>query len=244
MIKKDIIEARKLAGIKFTKKNQIVIPLKDTKGNIHSLQYINEDGSKRFLKGGEKQGKFFMLHEGSLNNSDKTKNIIIAEGFATAASIDKAINAGKTWNQKTPIATCFDAGNIEHALKELKTTNPNKSFTIAADNDMWKDRNTGKEKAQTAAKKYGAKVILPNFNYSHKDHTPTDFNDLHKLAGIDEVRKQFFEEHNYKHYKGEVDLHKNNNINKVNQKQVVNDNAQQTMTHTSTELEHHFELHK
>lgn len=39
-------------------------------------------------------------------------------------------------------------------------------------------------------KKFGAKVILPEFTIAHKDEMPTDFNDLHKLSGIHEVQRQ------------------------------------------------------
>jgi hypothetical protein len=37
--------------------------------------------------------------------------------------------------------------------------------------------------------------MLPNFTLAHKDVMPTDFNDLHKLEGISEVRRQLVEHH-------------------------------------------------
>jgi phage/plasmid primase-like uncharacterized protein len=194
LIAKNIIEAKNISGIKFTKENQIVIPLTDTANKIHSLQYINQDGGKKFLRGGEKQGHFFLITTDNANNNNhkQDKEIYLAEGFATAASIHQAI--GK------PVAVCFDAGNIEHVLNNLKSAHPDKQFIIAADNDMWKETNTGKDKALIAAIKYGAKVILPQFKYEHKDHLPTDFNDLHKLAGIDEVRRQISNGHEIEHH--------------------------------------------
>ncbi len=178
------INQKTFEGIRFTKDNKLVVPLHDTKGEIHSLQFIGQDGKKMFLPGGKKQGHFFMIDQDKVKDS---KTIYLAEGFATAATIN--IATGK------PVAASFDAGNIEHVLKNLKTTHPNKEFIIAADNDLWKEHNVGREKAELAAQKYGAKVMLPNFTLAHKDEMPTDFNDLHKISGIEEVRRQLSTHH-------------------------------------------------
>jgi putative DNA primase/helicase len=173
------INQKVINGIKFTKDDKLVIPLYDAKGKLYSLQFIDNEGNKTFLKGGKKQGNFFMIDAEKIKDS---KEIYLAEGFATAVSINLATNK--------PVAVTFDAGNIEHVLKNLKEVHQNKEFTIAADNDLWKKHNVGKEKAELAAQKYGAKVILPNFTLAHKDEMPTDFNDLHKLSGIHEVERQ------------------------------------------------------
>jgi hypothetical protein len=56
-----------------------------------------------------------------------------------------------------------------------------------------------------AAKKYGAKVILPNFkNPENKDHIKllSDFNDLHKHYGIDHVKEQLHNRENYLELEG------------------------------------------
>lgn len=184
-LKKKSINSNYINNIKITKDGNLVIPLYDENSKIHTLQYINEQGEKRFLKGGKKQGNFFLID----NNSEiksikdvKSKEIYFTEGFATGVTINIATNK--------PVIVCFDAGNISSVLKTAREIHPSKEFIIAADNDLWKDHNTGKEKAQEAANLYKAKVILPKFNYEHKDHMPTDFNDLHKLSGIDEIKKQ------------------------------------------------------
>lgn len=173
------INQKIIEGVKFTKDDKLVVPVHDAKGEIHSLQFIDDTGTKTFLKGGKKFGNFFMLDAGKVTDA---KEIYLAEGFATGVSIHLATNK--------PVAITFDAGNIEHVLKNLKEIHPGKEFTIAADNDLWKDQNVGRNKAELAAKKFGAKVILPNFSLSHKDEMPTDFNDLHKLSGIHEVQRQ------------------------------------------------------
>ncbi len=209
---------KQISDIRFTEDNRIVLPLRDVEGQIHSLQFISEDGSKKFLKDGEKKGYFFMigqeklkeeqkqsqdrdkkerktindlLNEGrNLNKNDNTiekpKEIFIAEGFATAATIYQAT--------LRPVAVCFDAGNLEPVLKNLKDKYRNNNFIIAADNDLWKEINVGKEKAELAAKEHGAQVILPKFGYGHKEDQPTDFNDLAKIEGNNEVEKQIKEQ--------------------------------------------------
>jgi conjugative relaxase-like TrwC/TraI family protein len=215
LIKKGITEVIHNKDVKFSK-NEIIIPLKDLDGKIHTLQSIAEDGKKRFLKSfmegaGGKMGRVFIFNESNLGNS---RNVIIAEGFATAASIDRAVNHGQPESQKIPIAVCFDAGNIEHSLKNIKERYPTHSFTIAADNDSLKNghgRNVGEEKAIAAAKKYGAKVISPKFinqQQLHQTNKSSDFNDLHKIEGIEAVRKQFADKGNYKGFDAEVNLGK------------------------------------
>jgi len=170
--------------IKFDKDNRIVVPLRNSKGEIQSLQFINQEGKKTFLAGGKKQGNFFAIDQEKIKD---TKEIYLTEGFATAASIHIATNK--------PVVVCFDASNIEPVLKNLKETHPDKKFIIAADNDLWKEHNIGKQKAELAAQKHGAKVILPNFTLAHKDKMPTDFNDLHKISGINEVKRQIESHH-------------------------------------------------
>lgn len=181
------INQKVIDGIRFTKDDKLVVPVQDAKGEIHSLQFIDDEGKKTFMKGGKKIGNFFMIDAAKL---EKSKEIYLAEGFATGVSIHMATNK--------PVAITFDAGNIEHVLKNLKEAHPNKEFTIAADNDLWKENNIGREKAELAAKKFGAKVMLPHFTLAHKDDMPTDFNDLHKLSGLHEVQRQI-ESHEHHH---------------------------------------------
>jgi len=164
-------------GIRFGE-GFVAVPLKDAQGKLWSLQKIYPDGAKRFLKGGRKRACFH--HLGTLKNGDA---IYVTEGYATGATVYKAIS------QVTVIA--FDAGNLEPVIGELKKAYPDSPIIIAADNDSGKACNTGKEKAEAAARKWDCRVALPQF----KDQTtnPTDFNDLMLLEGIGEVKRQLGE---------------------------------------------------
>lgn len=161
-------------GVRFNK-GFLIIPLKDNTGKLWSLQWIGQDGTKRFLPGGRKKGCFH--HMGVLENGKPT---IIVEGYATGASIYIA-------TQQTTVVA-FDAGNIEPVIGELKKTYPNSPIKIAGDDDVWKEQNTGRATAQQAALKHGCSVVFPTFK--NLEAKPTDFNDLHVLEGLEEVKRQ------------------------------------------------------
>lgn len=161
-------------GVRFGK-DVLVIPIKDITGKLWSLQWIYLNGTKRFLMGGRKKGCFHQI--GSLKNGDP---IIISEGYATGASIHMA-------TQKT-VGIAFDAGNLDSVIAELKKAYPKSLLIIAGDDDCYNGTNTGREKAEEVAKKYSCAAVFPQFKDT--DTQPTDFNDLHGLEGLEEVKKQ------------------------------------------------------
>lgn len=114
-------------GIKQLRQS-LVIPLRDTEGVIHTLQFIAEDGTKRFLTGGRKQGCFCLI--GDIADSDV---LCIAEGYATAASIYEATQCA--------VAVAFDAGNLLHVAYELRAKYPTMPITVCADDDFATDNN-------------------------------------------------------------------------------------------------------
>lgn len=168
-------------------KKQLIIPLYADK-KLVNVQTIDEDGNKKFLNGGQKQGAYTIIGDFKQNQ----QGIILAEGFATAASVHEA--TGK------PVVVAFDAGNLKAVSEKLLNVLPeNVPVYFAADQDP---SQTGLHKAQAAAEVWGerAQILLPEFSptqiqqYQQEkgaDKVPTDFNDLHKLAGIDAVRERF-----------------------------------------------------
>tara|TARA_R110002095_G_scaffold32814_3_gene31375 strand:+ start:907 stop:1815 length:909 start_codon:yes stop_codon:yes gene_type:complete len=165
-------------GIRFGSSESIAIPLCDVSGRLWSLQFIDSTGCKRFLKGGKKKGCFH-----SLGVLDTSSQVYVCEGYATAASLYEATEIA--------IIVAFDAGNLESVVRAIRQKYSNISITIAADNDQWKEVNTGLETAQAVAKKNTVQVIYPEFTDAiETDSKPTDFNDLHVLGGLDAVRKQ------------------------------------------------------
>jgi len=76
----------------------LVIPLRDTDSTIHSLQFIDGDGNKRFLTGGKVSGCYCAI--GSIKDK-----LYVCEGFATAATIHEATGEA--------VAIAFNSGNIK-----------------------------------------------------------------------------------------------------------------------------------
>lgn len=153
----------------------LLIPMFDVGGKIWGIQYIFEDGKKRFLPGQRKHGCFFRF-------GDAGTEAFIAEGYATGNSIYTATN------KTTYVA--FDAGNLLEVAKSLKEKYPDRTFIICGDDDKWKQKNVGREKAELAARAINSIAIYPHFSSASLEHKPTDWNDLHCLEGIDAIRLQ------------------------------------------------------
>ena len=170
-------------GVKFSRNYQysgspvLIIPAYDLDYKLWTYQTISNTGKKRFKAGGKKKGCCFII-----GNILSSQTVYLNEGYATAASIYLATGI-------TTLA-CFDIGNIEPVLQDIRRKYPNLESIIVADNDKWKDINTGKITAKKLFKKYGVKFALPNFRSEYDNRKPTDFNDLHIMQGIEEVRRQ------------------------------------------------------
>ncbi|NCP62047.1 MAG: toprim domain-containing protein [Alphaproteobacteria bacterium] len=165
-------------GVRFGNIKSLVVPLCDISGKLWSLQTIASTGDKKFLSGGKKKGCFHTL--GVLDTSSQ---VYVCEGYATAASLYEAT--------RVTTVVAFDAGNLEPVVKAIRHKYPDLSITVAADNDQWKEVNTGLVAARAVAKKHSAQVIYPDFSDAIRGESkPTDFNDLHVLGGLYAVRKQ------------------------------------------------------
>lgn len=140
-------------------KNSLVVPMMDIEGIIHSLQFIDETGEKRFLSGGRKKGCFW-----TLGSPHSTLNI--AEGYSTAATIYECTGI--------PTAIAFDAGNLIHVAKAWRSKCPELKITICADNDTKSPINTGVIKAKEAAVAVDGFIAIPPCH--------GDFNDFYNGA--------------------------------------------------------------
>jgi putative DNA primase/helicase len=130
-------------GIFSNLKDILILPLFSTDFALVNLQFIQPNGTKRFLSGGKKKGCFWWI-------GDETKTIFIAEGFATAASVYE--HAGML----TFIA--FDAGNLEPVARTIRQKYPSAELIIAGDNDQ---NGVGQFYAKSAALAVNGKYIIP-----------------------------------------------------------------------------------
>ncbi len=154
----------------------LLVPLFNIDGEMVNIQSITPTGDKYFSKGGRKKGCFYLL-------GDVTDTIIFCEGYSTGASIYEAT--------KIAVAICFDAGNLLPVALELSTKHPNAKLLVAGDDDRHNEVNTGRIKACETATHVGGSVVFPVFDEHEKDN-PTDFNDLHQLKDLQEVKKQIY----------------------------------------------------
>lgn len=195
---KGITNPDAIAGLrqnKYKDNDNLIIPVL-YENEIVNLQSINQDGGKRFLAGGQVQGAYAFI--GKADDVEKV-GVVMAEGYATAASIYEA--TGK------PVIIAFDAGNMVAVAERLAQKLPqNVPVVIAVDNDA---SQTGIKKARQAAALLGdrATAIQPEFSMTQiqqyqkgkgvdekgRPPLPSDFNDLHQLAGLEAVRQSFAE---------------------------------------------------
>lgn len=129
---------------------------------------------------------------GGIDKLSETPVIVIAEGYATAATIKEA-------TELPAIVSAFDSGNLKAVAKGLHEKYPHKFFVIAADDDkhleLTQGINPGKEKAREAANIVNGVVLLPTFSSKEQSLYPkkfSDFNDLvnHSKLGMEGVKRQ------------------------------------------------------
>ncbi len=163
-------------GVKVDQYGNLVVPMRDSSGKLWSVQTISpeEGGPKNLAKGGRKEGNMHVIGRPKLDGE-----IIVAEGYATGASIHQA--TGKC------VVVAFDSGNIDPVVASLKEKFPTTAIFVAADNDKYNEVNAGLNKAIEAAQKHNVGVAVPVFKGEGRS---TDFNDLQQTEGPAAVREQ------------------------------------------------------
>lgn len=172
-------------GLKFSKRGNIAIPIHDTERRIYGLQVIyaekKGDRDKDFWPAGlAKRGHFYQF--GPIPD----RLILIAEGYATAASVFEALG------EQFPVVVAFDAGNLLPVAQALRAKYRRANILICADDDYRTDGNPGIAHAKTAAFAVSGSYVAPDFTAERPADRkgPTDFNDLHQLEGLGAVRAQ------------------------------------------------------
>lgn len=152
---------------------RLILPIYGAEEKIQSIQFISGDGSKQFLKGGKVAGGYAFIGTTATGEA-----CIVAEGFATGASIHEAT--------EQPIAIAFSGSNMAKVAAVLKAKYPRSKPTIAGDLDA---SGAGLKYAQAAAKAAGIdEIVLPAFRDGRESG---DFNDAHAAEGLDAVRRLF-----------------------------------------------------
>lgn len=147
-------------GVRITGDGRLMIPMYGPTGDLTGMQYIDSAGDKMYHPGSSTGGASMMIGE-------PTARILIAEGFATAATLNEV-----TGEQ---VAVAFSASNLPKIAKLLREKHgAEKLLVIVADHD---EHGVGRSYADQAAAQTGAQVVMPSI-------PGMDANDFH-LAGHD-----------------------------------------------------------
>lgn len=164
------------------------IPAQDSTGKVWTMQYIREDGSKRFPKGSKKEGCFHVV--GGMEALKAAPVLVIGEGYATMSTATEALGFASV--------AAFDSGNLKVVAASLKELFPDKPILFVGDDDVASAArspsgiNAGRMKAESAAKELGGQVIFPSFAPGELQSGLSDFNDLATRSelGRDAVTRQ------------------------------------------------------
>lgn len=143
------------------------------------VQAIRADGSKLFGSGTAKRGaacRLGLVVEG--------EPIFVGEGYATGMSVRMAVE--RRW----PVFVAFDAGNLEPVVEMLRAAHPRCPIVICADDDWRTIGNPGRSKAAKLARRLDDVHIAYPVWPGHRGERETDFNDLHRAAGLNVVARQ------------------------------------------------------
>jgi phage/plasmid primase-like uncharacterized protein/archaellum biogenesis ATPase FlaH len=106
-------------GLRVSNDDRLIVPVFGKDEKIQSLQYIDNDGNKRFLQDGKMKSGFFIIGE-----LERGKKALIVEGLATGLTCHDATGL--------PIIVAFNAGNLKAAHDNFKN---DVIVVICADND-------------------------------------------------------------------------------------------------------------
>lgn len=209
-------------GVRFSPKGAMVIPMMDTGGRVFGLQFIlsrsthrsrierTERDKEYWPPGLDKKGHFHLI------GGTPTWCLLLAEGYATAASLHEATGL--------PVAIAFDAGNLLPVAQALHKRYRSARILVCADDDAFgkcdnckapvrtespdpncpacgephRRENAGVLRAEAAALAVGGQWVRPVFPdadarwpaFVERGTKITDFNDLHLAAGLPLVRQQ------------------------------------------------------
>lgn len=160
-------------GARMASDGRLVIPLR-IGAELHSLQFIDAGGDKRFMPGGRVSGCYFAIGAPAADGP-----LCVCEGFATGATIHETTGFA--------VAVAFNAGNLGAVAKVMRERFPDRTMVVCADDDARTEGNPGLTKGRDAARAVGAVLALPAFG-GERPEGATDFNDMAAHAGPDAVR--------------------------------------------------------
>jgi conjugative transfer relaxase protein TraI len=165
----------------------LVIAAQNEKGDITGVQriYLDEKTANKntFMDKAKISKGYIRSSAGILQKGEKFGTVYLVEGPETGASIAMA-------DPKATVLVSFGLSNIQNLSKLIKSYFPNQVI-IAGDNDRQPGSKTHEltQKAQESLKQEGINSQI-NFPKQITSLEKTDWNDVLKVHGVLEVRKQ------------------------------------------------------
>jgi putative DNA primase/helicase len=148
----------------------LLIPIYGADGRVWTLEAINPDGEKDYLKGGRKRGGFYPL--GKISGA---KRVLIGEGLATVAAVHAVDGAAAV--------AAMDSGNLSAVALAVRSLAPEAEIILLADNDIQPNgSNPGLKAATEAAQIVDGQIAIPEL-----DGQKCDFWDVWQQLGADAV---------------------------------------------------------
>lgn len=163
----------------------LVVPMHDAHGNVCGIQFIYPKDHPRAAKAGKEFWPAGMAMGGTfgvIGHINRTGVLLVAEGYATAASLHEATGQS--------VAYAFSANNLVKAGKLLRKVYPKLRLLFCADDDYLTEGNPGVTAATHATAELElAAWTAPNFldeagEDLRQGKKLTDYNDLSQLTGL------------------------------------------------------------
>jgi putative DNA primase/helicase len=135
--------------------SNLLVPMFDRHAELRNLQRIRPDGSKRFLKGGETDGLFFII--GRFRRAGE--RCCIGEGLSTMHAVHAAAGC--------PAIVAFSQKNLMAVSRLWHAARPDLDLIICGDDDAHLvdnpqiGRNLGRDTAHAVAQAIGARIAMP-----------------------------------------------------------------------------------
>lgn len=164
-------------GLRVDRKT-LLIPVYNEAGQIQTVQKIFPDPDtgereRRFHRHTSTKNGFLFL--GEKGEVKKTGIALIAEGYATAATIHHVT--------ELPVFVGFSADGLLPVAEMIRRKYPDVNIIICGDNDK---SGVGQQTAQQAAEATNSKFIIPAFNPGEYG----DYNDLYAQQGAETMTEQ------------------------------------------------------
>mgnify|MGYP003417598236 len=153
-------------GLRVEARHTLLVPMRDTTGELRSLQSIAPDGTKRFMPGGRVKACYHGIGKPS-------GRLVVCEGYATGATLHEETGHA--------VAVAFNAANLLPVAQALRAKFPRIALVVASDDDWQTEGNPGLTAATEAARAIGGRLAVPDFTGYDRSNKDTDFNDLQRL---------------------------------------------------------------